>query len=195
MIGYLEGTVLHRLDDAVLLHTSGGVGYHVFVPLPLLAAGLAMGEPAQLHITTIVRETEISLYGFEQVHAKRLFEMLLKASGVGPKLALSFLSSFGPQELVEAISRRDLALLATIPGVGRKTADRLCVELGDRMGSVVLPADPASSGRKGPGDLISALTNLGFPEKDVVPVVRQMAEQGGAFSDQLKQALALLGRR
>jgi Holliday junction DNA helicase RuvA len=159
------------------------------VPLPLLAEQAAPETPLRLFVATVVRDNELSLYGFAALEDKALFELLLKASGVGPRLALAFLSAFRPAELRSAIVRHDVALLATIPGVGRKTASRLCLELGDRLGraSLAAPGD-----LEGPGDLISALTNLGFPEKDVVPVVRQVSEQGLSFAEQVKHALNLL---
>ena len=201
MIGYLEGTVLTRLDDGVLLRTTGGVGYHVHVPLPLLADLPAAGRPLALYVFTVVRDDAIALYGFADLPARRLFELLVtKASGVGPRLGLAFLSSFRPDELRDAIVRQDVALLATIPGVGKKTATRLCVELADRLGKAPFdrPADPGAvppEGAAGAADLLSALTNLGYPEKDVVPILRQLAGDELAFADKLKQALRLLSRR
>ena len=200
MIGYLEGTVLARLDDGLLLRTAGGVGYHVRLPIPLLADLPAAGAPLTLHVFTVVREAEISLYGFADAAARRLFELLVtKASGVGPKLALAFLSAFEPEELRRAIVQQDVALLATIPGVGKKTATRLCLELTERLGreTFALPGSTpggAATGT-GSGDLLSALTNLGYPEKDVVPILRQLAGEDLPFADKLKQALRLLSRR
>jgi Holliday junction DNA helicase RuvA len=200
MIGYLEGTVLARVDDTVLLRTAGGVGYQVRLPLPLLAE-LPVGEASvRLYIVTVVRDTEIALFGFAKPEGKRLFELLVKTSGIGPKLAMAFLSAFRPAELRTAILQQDVALLSTIPGVGRKTATRLCVELGDRIGREPLGlAEPADGGGNGAadraGDLISALTNLGYPEKDVVPILRQLAGDDLSFADKIKQALRLLSKR
>lgn len=195
MIGYLEGSVLARLEDSLLLRTPGGVGYQVHVPLPLLAEA-APEAPLRLYCVTMVRDTELALYGFEAPEGKRLFELLVKASGIGPKLALAFLSAFRPAELRAAIVQQDVALLSTIPGVGRKTATRLCVELADRLGNepFTLP-EPSDGAGQGHGDLLSALTNLGYPEKDVVPVIRQLSGSEQPFADQLKQALRLLSRR
>jgi holliday junction DNA helicase RuvA len=196
MIGYLEGTVLARLEDTLLLRTAGGVGYQVRVPLPLLAELPPAESPLRLYVVTVVRDTEIALYGFDKPEGKRLFELLVKASGIGPKLALAFLSAFRPAELRAAIVQQDVALLATIPGVGKKTASRLCVELGDRLGNETFAPGTAPGG---PGeaqrDLLSALTNLGYPEKDVVPILRQLAGDELSFADKLKQALRLLSRR
>jgi len=124
----------------------------------------------------------------------------VKASGIGPKLAMAFLSAFSPVELRTAIAQQDVALLSTIPGVGRKTATRLCVELGDRIGREPLGlAEPGAAAGNGAadtaGDLISALTNLGYPEKDVVPILRQLAGGDLSFADKIKQALRLLSKR
>jgi Holliday junction DNA helicase RuvA len=195
MIGYLEGTVLARLTDSLVLRTSGGVGYQVHVPLPLLAES-ALEAPLRLHVVTVVRDTELALFGFDKPEGKRLFELMVKASGVGPKLAMAAQSVFRPAELCAAIVQQNVALLATIPGVGRKTATRLCVELADRLGSETLGLPgPADGPADGHGDLISALTNLGYPEKDVVPVLRQLAGDDLSFADKLKQALRLLSKR
>jgi holliday junction DNA helicase RuvA len=199
MIGYLEGTVLARLEDTLLLRTSAGVGYQVHVPLPLLAE-TALEAPLRLYCVTLVRDTELALYGFARPEGKRLFELLVKASGIGPRLAMAFLSAFGPADLRAAIVQQDVALLSTIPGVGRKTATRLCVELGDRMAREPLtlpgPAEgPGNGAAERAGDLLSALTNLGYPEKDVVPILRQLAGDDLSFADKLKQALRLLSKR
>ncbi|HKI97459.1 MAG TPA: Holliday junction branch migration protein RuvA [bacterium] len=199
MIGYLEGTALARLQDSLLLRTAGGVGYQVHVPLPLLAE-ITLNAPLTLYCVTVVRDTELALYGFAKPEGKRLFELLVKASGVGPKLALAFLSAFAPAELRTAIMQQDVALLSTIPGVGRKTAARLCVELADRIGREAhlgtAPGEATGDGAPDSmGDLLSALTNLGYPEKDVVPILRQLAGDDLTFADKLKQALRLLSRR
>jgi len=198
MIGYLEGVITHRLDDTVLLRTSGGVGYQVHVPAGVMAAlapGMsADGAQVALFVSTIVRDNDLALYGFDALEGKRLFEALLRASGIGPKLALSFLSAFSPKELRQAIIQQDVTLLSTIPGVGKKTASRLCLELSDKIGAGA-EETPREGGPGGQGELISALTNLGFPEKDVVPLVRRMPMEGGDFSEQLRQALSMLGKQ
>ena len=200
MIGYLEGTVLARSEDTLLLRTTGGVGYQVHVPLPLLAELPAGEAPLRLYVVTMVRDTELALFGFAKPEGKRLFELLVKASGVGPKLAMALLSAFRPSELRAAIVAQDVALLSTIPGVGRKTATRLCVELGDRLGNETLglaepPHGTGSGAADSAGDLLSALTNLGYPEKDVVPILRQIAGDDLSLADKIKQALRLLSKR
>jgi holliday junction DNA helicase RuvA len=195
MIGYLEGTVQARLTDSLVLLTGGGVGYQVHVTLPLLAES-AIDARLRLHVVTMVRDTELALFGFEKPEGKRLFELLVKTSGIGPKLAMAFLSAFRPAELRAAIVQQDVALLSTIPGVGKKTASRLCVELADRLGREPLGLpEPSAGPPDGHGDLRSALTNLGYPEKDVVSILRQLTGTDLSFADQLKQALRLLSRR
>jgi Holliday junction DNA helicase RuvA len=192
MIGYLEGEVQAVLGDAVLLRTPGGVGYEVRLPLPQLRAPLEQGAPFRCYVVTVVREDELSLYGFEEPAGKALFELLITVSGVGPKAAMAFLSAFSPEEVSDAIVRQDVALLATIPSIGKKTASRLCVELSDRLArEAVTAAAPARDSR---GELISALTNLGFPEKDVLTIMPKIPAGPASFSQQLKQALTLLGK-
>ena len=207
MIGYLEGKVQARLADGVVVLTTGGVGYQVRLPTPVLARlADAAGTPVRLFVSTVVRADDIALYGFDGPDGKALFELLTSVSGIGPKLALALLSAMGPAELVGAIVVQDVALLSSVPGVGKKTAGRVCLELSEKLrqrplGTGEMPpgAVPAASGIGGQGELISALTNLGFPEKDVLAVLRRLPPSdqppGAApFGEQLKQALALLGR-
>ncbi len=191
MIGYLEGELVAVLDGSVLLRTSGGVGYQVFLPMARLSARVDTGAQAQYFVVTVVREAEISLYGFEDLSGKLLFESLITVSGIGPKAAMAMLSVFSPREVAEAIVSEDVALLSTVPGIGKKTATRLCVELSDRLAADSMPRQTAPGSR---GELISALTNLGFPEKDVFTILHKIPADLPSFSDQLKQALALLGK-
>jgi len=199
MIGYLEGKRQQTLADSILLMTAGGVAYQLHVPAPVLAEAPAGGESERFYVTTLVRESEIALFAFPTLPGKSLFETLLKVTGVGPKVALALLSAFPPAELVDAVLRGNEALLATIPGIGRKTAARLCMELKDRLAKWDSSADGASGARPPAGspqrDLISALTNLGFPEREVMAVIRQIPPEAESLTDQLKQALALLSRR
>jgi len=192
MIGYLEGALQSRLTDGVILLTPGGVGYEVHLPAPLLAGLPEPGAMMRVHVVTIVREGEISLYGFGDASGKALFELLITVSGIGPKAALAFLSAFAPPELKAAIIRRDDALLSTIPGIGKKTATRLCVDLADKLAREAPSTHSDTLGDK--GELRSALTNLGFQEKDVLAVLQKLPADSPDFSDQLKQALALLGK-
>lgn len=190
MIGYLEGTRTHTLTDSVLLLTPGGVGYQIFVPAPLLARQTSVDVVERYFVSTVVRDNEIALYGFADAEAKRTFEALLKVNGVGPKVGLALLSAFTPEELATAVAAEDAALLASIPGIGKKTATRICLDLKDRLGPGI--AAPTAGPQQ---DLVSALTNLGYPEKQVFAAVRQLPPDVSAFQERLKQALALLAKR
>ena len=195
MIAYLEGVVHARLPDGVVLLTAGGVGYQLRLPNPLVSDLPEVGQRAAYFTSTIVRADEITLYGFARPDGKALFELLITVSGIGPKLALALLSAFSPAEAVSAIVAQDVARLSSIPGIGKKTASRLCLELTEKLAKGgIVPTLPASGGMTGQAELISALTNLGFPEKDVLTVVRQLPPNAGAFPEQLRKALALLGR-
>jgi Holliday junction DNA helicase RuvA len=201
MIGYLEGTVQARLAHGVVVLTAGGVGYQVRLPLPVLAR-LAQepGAPVRLYVSTVVRDDDIALYGFDGPDGKALFELLTSVSGIGPKLALALLSALSPGALAGAIVAQDVAQLSTVPGIGKKTAARVCLELSERLrrpleaGELPAAAGPAGAAGAVHAELISALTNLGFPEKDVLAVLRRLPPGTAPFGEVLKQALALLGR-
>jgi len=148
-----------------------------------------------------VRADDIALYGFDGPDGKALFELLTSVSGIGPKLGLALLSAMGPAELVGAIVVQDVALLSSVPGIGKKTAGRVCLELSERLrqrpiGSGELPASaaPLTGAAAEQRELVSALTNLGFPEKDVLAVLRRLPPDAAPFGDRLKRALAMLGR-
>jgi Holliday junction DNA helicase RuvA len=195
MIGYLEGTRVQTLPDSILLLTAGGVAYQVFVPAPLLAPPQVPGAIERFYTTALVRDDQIGLFGFDLLRGKTLFETLLKVSGVGPKVALALLSAFTPDEVASAVLSDNVGLLSSIPGIGKKTASRLCLELKDRLDKWQQAAAPAPGQSAGPRqELLSALTNLGFPEKDIVAALRQVSPGGGSFSEQLKLALAFLTR-
>ena len=189
MIGYLEGRLLEVFTDSAILLTPGGVGYQVHLTIPNLAVLRENpGQTVKFHTVTIVREDELALYGFDSLDAKELFEMLVRVSGIGPKLALAMLSTYQPPQLVQAILAQETVFLTAIPGIGKKTASRLCVELSDRLSDWgVLPSMPKGARN----DLISALTNLGFPEKDVMSVLNILPDDR-PFQEQFKTALEKL---
>jgi Holliday junction DNA helicase RuvA len=191
MIGYLEGTVIGRHHNAVILRTAGGVGYTVHLPLPLLARALETKGALTLHVVTIVRDDAISLYGFDEPAARDTFEQLIQVSGVGPKVAIAILSAFTAANLADALARQDVAALSSVPGIGKKTASRLCMELSDRMARHQLQGGGPAGAR---ADLISALTNMGFPEKDVLHILQQFPKDEMPFEEQVRIALGLLAR-
>jgi Holliday junction DNA helicase RuvA len=175
MIAALSGKILRKTSDRVIVDVSG-VGYEVFVSTDALARLPDKGEEVFLHIHTYVREDTLVLFGFLEEQEKELFLVLKTVGGIGPKLALAMLSGMPIGDLCRAIAEGDSKRLTSLPGIGKKTAERICVELRDKVGTL---AAETSSGRVGlpavsqPGsavyDTLSALTNLGYPD----PVARE----------------------
>ncbi len=189
MIGHLEGRILD-LAPGKLLVAAGGVGYEVSVPLsahPVLAGH----ETVALFVHTHVREDQLALYGFPTRRERDTFRSLLAVSGIGPRIALALLSSLTPDELVLAIEGEQWRRLATVPGIGKRTAERLVVELKGKLGKVAQPF--AASARE---DAVSALVNLGYPlraaEEVVADLLRATPEM--ELGVLLRQALKKLGR-
>jgi holliday junction DNA helicase RuvA len=183
MIGLLRGRLLEKRPNQVILDV-GGVGYLVAVPLSTFAALGELHAEVTLLIHTHVREDALSLYGFLSQREKHLFELLLGASGVGPSLALKILSGMNVEELVPAIRTGDLARLTRIPGVGRKTAERMVVELKDKLESVAIEAEkPAPASPAGvEADVKSALINLGYDERTAESAVAEAKREAGTAS-------------
>jgi Holliday junction DNA helicase RuvA len=167
MIGQLRGKLADKRPNSVLVDV-GGVGYVVAVSLSTYAALGELHTDVALLVYTHVREDALALYGFISAREKQLFEMLISASGVGPSLALKILSGMSVEELVPAIRGNDLARLTKIPGVGRKTAERMVVELKDRLDAISADVISKPSAAVGgavsdiEADVLSALVNLGY---------------------------------
>ena len=199
MIAYLHGLIFEKHPNRVVVDVAG-VGYDVSVPLSTF---YGLGEPGTdiaLRIHTHVREDALALYGFATRLEQDLFERLIGVSGIGPKLALAVLSGIEPPDLVRAIERGDVARLTAIPGVGKKTSERIVLELKDRLprihpvpGGTDMPAAGAPGVRD---DVLSALMNLGYhrplAEKAVDGAIKTAT--GGSFEDTLKQALKELAK-
>jgi len=193
MIARLRGTVLEKHPTRVVVDV-GGVGYDVQVPLSSFSSIGEPGTTATLRVHTHVREDAIQLFGFGSALELTLFERLIGVSGIGPKLALAVLSGSSPTELVQAVTGNDLGRLTAIPGVGKKTAERIVLELKDKL-AALSTAD--SGGPSGPReDLVSALVNLGYHRPAAEKAVdRALAgESGGNFEDALRSALRTLVR-
>lgn len=192
MIGYLEGS-LRQLDATRALVVAGGVGYEVHISLATYYR-LEGNRDVSMEIYTHVREDALSLYGFATVEEKYTFEKLISIAGIGPTLAQKILSGIEPADLAEAIGRDDVRKLSSIPGVGKKTAERICLELRDKM---ALPAAPATTPSAPTrlsvdDDVHSALVNLGYRPKDAdLALDKARQELGGEaeFSALLKRAL------
>src|SRR5579862_8313209 len=195
MIGLLRGRLLDKRPNQIILDVSG-VGYLVAIPLSTFAAIGDLHTEVTLLIHTHVREDALALYGFLSSREKHFFEMLLSASGVGPSLALKILSGMSVEELVPAIRNGDLARLTKIPGVGRKTAERMVVELKDKLEAVTVEVErPAASTPAGiEVDVASALVNLGYDQRAAeTAVVEAKREAGSAsFEKMLRAALQSL---
>lgn len=195
MIGLLRGRLLDKRPNQVILDVSG-VGYLVAVPLSTFAALGDLHAEVTLLIHTHVREDALALYGFLSAREKHVFELLLGASGVGPSLALKILSGMNVEELVPAIRSGDLGRLTKIPGVGRKTAERMVIELRDKLDSVALATEkPAPSSPAGvEADVKSALLNLGYDERAADSALAEAKREAGTsnFEKLLRMTLTAL---
>ena len=194
MIGSLRGRLIEKRPNLVLLDV-GGVGYQVLIPLSTFTSLGALHAEATLLIHTHVREDQLSLYGFLTAREKHCFELLISASGVGPSLALKILSGMGLDELVPAIRKGDLAQLVRIPGVGRKTAERIVLELRDKLAAVDVPeaGKPATRSQL-ESDVASALVNLGYDERAVESAMaKSRGTVGNDFESLLRASLQVLG--
>jgi Holliday junction DNA helicase RuvA len=194
MIGSLRGKLVDKRPNQLLLDV-GGVGYQVQIPLSTFAGLGTLHAETTLLIHTHVREDQFSLYGFLTSREKQFFELLISASGVGPSLALKILSGMSVEQLVPAIRKGDLAQLVLIPGVGRKTAERIVVELRDKL----LVVDVSEGGRPATGsqlesDVGSALVNLGYDGRSVEKAIEKARGANGTdFESLLRAALRILG--
>jgi Holliday junction DNA helicase RuvA len=198
VIAYLRGRIFDKQPNRIVVDVSG-VGYDVFVPLSTFYGLGEAGSEIVLRIHTHVREDALALYGFATRLEQDLFERLIGVSGIGPKLALAVLSGIEPPDLIRAIERADVSRLTAIPGVGKKTAERLVLELKDRLPRAQAAASTPDAKMEVPpvrDDVLSALMNLGYhrplAEKAVDSAVKTMP--GGDFERTLRQALRELAR-
>jgi holliday junction DNA helicase RuvA len=197
MIAFLRGSLLEKTANRLIVDVNG-VGYDVLVPLSTFYALGEAGAPVTLRIHTHVREDLIALYGFVTRLEQDLFERLIAINGVGPKLALAVLSGIEPPELIRAVRLQDVARLTAIPGVGKKTAERIGLELKDRLPASLQVSGPAAAAASATDvlreDLLSALVNLGYhrpvAEKAVEKVLQGKPEP--RFEDALRDVLRAL---
>lgn len=176
MIAWVSGTLRERQGDIVLVETAGGVGYAVTVPLGVLERLPSNGERVSLHTELVVREDGWALYGFDRAGERAIFQRLLTASGFGPRLALALLSTLGPDRTVGSIQQRDIAALSTVSGIGKKKAEKLVVELGDRFKDV--PSDLARTGPRPGEEAVQALARLGYSVAQAEEAVREVLTGG-----------------
>lgn len=180
MISRLKGILLTREADRLEVETSGGVVYEVEIPLTVLDRLPREGQPVELRTVHLVREDSAALYGFLEGHERTLFLRLLGASGVGAKVALAMMSTFTARRLARALAEKDLTALVQVPGVGRKTAERLVLELADRVQDLAVGPE-GRSGPTPPGaeEAVAALVALGMNFGDADRAVRAVLEESG----------------
>lgn len=188
MIGRLRGTVAAKGIDVVVVDV-GGVGYEIAMAARGLAALPGVGEDAVVHTHTHVREDQLALFGFPNVDERDLFRILLGASGVGPKVALAMLGSLTPGELRRAVASEDLATLSTVPGIGKRTAQKLVLELRERLD---LPEAESIGGDSELAEVREALESLGYQAAEIREALEGLAD-GPGVQDLLRTALRRLG--
>jgi Holliday junction DNA helicase RuvA len=199
MIAHLNGVLLQKSTQSVIID-SAGIGYEVFVPLSTFYALPDRNETVGLHIYTHVRQDALILFGFKTLLEKDIFLMLVSISGIGPKLAVNILSGIGPDELLEAMAHGDALRLQSIPGVGKKMAERIALELREKAlgvrGDLEAPPDKivTEEDKKVFDDALSALLNLGYPAKSAKRVVEKAlnSTQTVSLENVIKEALRFL---
>lgn len=203
MIGYLSGKLIEKSTNQAVVDVSG-VGYEVTIPLSTFYELGELGSDVSLRIHTHVREDAIQLFGFSSLREREMFLKLLSVQGVGAKSAVTMLSGMNADEIVSAIRSENIAKLTAIPGVGRKTAERMIIELRDKVGDLgaVAGSDPSTSGNgQGSGgdifdDALSALVNLGYQKNAAEKALQQSSREGTEHTVQklLRAALQKLAK-
>ena len=200
MIAYLEGRVLLSGKGMLVIKTDSGVGYKVHVTQPLLSE-YGPSDDIALHTHTHVRDDELTLYGFAVQEEKDWFEMLIKTTGVGPKLGLAILSALPVSQLTDAVLKDNMAAFSQVSGIGRKTAAKLCLDLRDHLknGRLSVSVESRSAKLVDSGipvdedrELASALKNMGYQEREIRQVLHQPGDREDSFEVRLKKALSLL---
>lgn len=195
MIASLKGVLQYKGLDRLVVEV-GGVGYLVFVSAQTLAELPQLGEPIQILCHTHVREDALQIFGFQEPEEQQVFELLMLVSGIGPKLALTTLSGIPVRELVTAIATEDHARLQRIPGIGRKTAERIVVELKDRCAKLTHALSPQLASPASPvHEVVDALVNLGYKRQVAEKVVTKVTQESESLMSQeliLRTALAMI---
>jgi Holliday junction DNA helicase RuvA len=195
MIAHLRGKLIHKQPGQAIVEAAG-VGYDVVISVPTFTALPSVGSEAALHIHTQVSDDQIALFGFLDREEKRLFERLITVSGVGPKLAIKILSGLNSERVIQAIRGQDHAQLTHIPGVGKKLAERLVVELKEKLDDFAVA--PAQASVEGPAvdDVLSALTNLGYQrpaaEKAIAQAIAKEKALSADFDGLFRSALKII---
>lgn len=192
MITSVSGTLAEREGEAVVIHTDGGLGYEVIVPLGVFERLPARGARCALFTELVVREDAWTLYGFDTTGERTIFQRLLGATGLGPRLALAILSTLGPERTVRSIQGKDVAALSTVSGIGKKRAEKLIVELSDRFADI--PLAPAVRAGRPADEAARALVTLGYGSAAADDAVRFVLtrEQTADVAALVRQALQYL---
>jgi Holliday junction DNA helicase RuvA len=195
MIAHLRGKLLAKHPNQAILETAG-VGYDVTITIPTFSDLPGTGSEVALHIHTHVREDQIALYGFLRPAEKQLFEKLITVSGIGPKLAITILSGMPADEMVGAIRTNDIARLTRIPGIGKKTAERMVLELRDKLPPAGVETPAAAPMSAIEEDVLSALLNLGYQRQAAERALATAAKNGEnkSFEATFRNALAALSK-
>ena len=192
MIAHLRGKLLAKHPNQVIVETSG-VGYDVTISVPTFSDLPDPGSEVALHVHTHVREDAIALYGFLRASEKVLFEKLIAVSGIGPKLAITILSGMPADEMVSSIRGNDVARLTRIPGIGKKTAERMVLELRDKLPQEAAPSVATTAALNSTEeDVLSALLNLGYQRPAAEKALATVKHKGGSFDSLFRDALSTL---
>ena len=203
MIGSIKGTVAYQAAEYCLVETAGGVGYRVFMPVSQLRT-LSVGQSVRVLTYTAVREDAIQLYGFMTQQYYDLFTLLLCVSGVGPKGALGILGAAKPEDFYLAVQSRDLKMLTKLPGIGKKTAERMVLELKDKIGTLesaeydreFTEAVSGNSDSAAVNEAMAALSALGYSNSEILPVLRKIPDYGTLKRDELiRKALQIFAKK
>ena len=192
MIGRLTGILAHKLPPQVLLDVQG-VGYEVDVPMSTFFQLPGIGEKVTLHTHLVVREDAHQLYGFATEAERSTFRQLVKIAGIGARTALSVLSGLTVADLAEAVTMQETARLTRIPGIGKKTAERLLLELKDKLGTELVTGSTTTRPQAASSDVLHALLALGYNEREALAAIKTVPDDS-SVSDGIKQALRLLAK-
>ena len=190
MIGWLSGFIVDKQQPGKLVLNVNGVGYDVETSLTTFFQVQAQTDKVNLHVHTVVREDALLLYGFAQQEERALFRALIKVNGIGPKIAIAILSSISPEDFISCIQQQNTAVLTKLPGIGKKTAERLVVEMKDSLqhfASIHLASQPVARSRSQQDEAISALEALGYKSQEATQLIRKV-DDGQQSAEQLIRA-------
>lgn len=198
MIARLRGIVWEKLPPNIVVIDANGVGYEVEVPISTFSVLPSLKDEASLYIQQIVREDANLLYGFHTLEEKEAFRVLIKVSGIGPKSAIVILSGLSVAELYDVIANEDVSRLTKVPGIGKKTAERLIVELKDKIKAISVSSNDLFATEKAQNpfnDAVLALTTLGYKSSDAEKMIKKIMKPGMAVDELIKVALQSLMKK